>query len=288
MTHFSVKKLIERLFFGLLSIAFLGVCLYGYHFFFGNTPLLLPAQATLSVTGGVNATAWGVKASPVFVAGVEPEIHWLARAESNDEAMETTFQPTGLGVPLLNVRRRMSVLAYQAHEEKLQTPGGLGSYGCAVAIWHHVIRPALVAAYPEKAGLMPVQFQHTQQILNFYKKYKLGKLTHVPAFDLTAEKTPPGSVLIGIKKGSRDEHMLVAVDVNWGKATNPKTGETVTLVRDGKTDAYAGNTGLKQYGAPHFRIQEFASHLGFLNKHHGAINSLSSHNYYEEFIVLSF
>ena len=252
-------------------------CLLAYQTYFGKTALLLPAQATLPVS-----------TEPVFIAGVEPEIQWLAMAEKNDETLETTFKATGLGVPEFEVRRRMSVLAYQAHENKSPTPGGLGSYGCAVAIWHHVIRPALVAAYPEKAKLIPVQLQHTQQILNFYKKYKLGTISHVPAFDLTPDKTPPGTVIIGIKKDTRDEHMLVAVDVNWGSVKNPKTGKTIYLKRDGKTDAYAGNTGLKQFGSPHFRIQEFASNLGFLNSHHGAINSLSKNNYYEEFVVLTF
>ena len=278
MTHFPVKKIIERLGMGLLSLVFLGGCLYGYQRYFGVTPLLLRAEATLPV----------VSYKPSFVAGVEPERQWLAMAETHDEVSGVSYKATGLGVPAFEVRRRMGVLAYDAHEKKLPTPGGLGSYGCAVAIWHHVIRPALVEAYPEKAKLIPVQLQHTQQIMNFYQKYHLGTLTHVPAFDLTPDKTPPGSVLIGIKKGSRDEHMLVAVDVNWGSVKNPKTGKTIELKRDGKTDAYAGNTGLKQFGSPHFRIQEFASNLGFLNTHHGAINSLSENNYYEEFIVLSF
>lgn len=277
MSHFPTKKIIERLFTVVLASTFLVGCLLAYQTYFGKTALLLPAQATLPVS-----------TQPVFVAGVEPEIQWLAMAEKNDETLETTFKATGLGVPEFEVRRRMSVLAYQAHENKSPTPGGLGSYGCAVAIWHHVIRPALVAAYPEKAKLIPVQLQHTQQILNFYKKYKLGTISHVPAFDLTPDKTPPGTVIIGIKKDTRDEHMLVAVDVNWGSVKNPKTGKTIYLKRDGKTDAYAGNTGLKQFGSPHFRIQEFASNLGFLNSHHGAINSLSKNNYYEEFVVLTF
>ena len=277
MSHFPTKKIIERLFTLVLASTFLVGCLLAYQTSFGKTALLLPAQATLPVS-----------TQPVFVAGVEPEIQWLAMAEKNDETLETTFKATGLGVPEFEVRRRMSVLAYQAHENKSPTPGGLGSYGCAVAIWHHVIRPALVAAYPEKAKLIPVQLQHTQQILNFYKKYKLGTISHVPAFDLTPDKTPPGTVIIGIKKDTRDEHMLVAVDVNWGSVKNPKTGKTIYLKRDGKTDAYAGNTGLKQFGSPHFRIQEFASNLGFLNSHHGAINSLSKNNYYEEFVVLTF
>ncbi len=277
MSHFPTKKIIERLFTVVLASTFLVGCLLAYQTYFGKTALLLPAQATLPVS-----------TEPVFIAGVEPEIQWLAMAEKNDETLETTFKATGLGVPEFEVRRRMSVLAYQAHENKSPTPGGLGSYGCAVAIWHHVIRPALVAAYPEKAKLIPVQLQHTQQILNFYKKYKLGTISHVPAFDLTPDKTPPGTVIIGIKKDTRDEHMLVAVDVNWGSVKNPKTGKTIYLKRDGKTDAYAGNTGLKQFGSPHFRIQEFASNLGFLNSHHGAINSLSKNNYYEEFVVLTF
>ncbi|MCX5921475.1 MAG: hypothetical protein NTW61_09215 [Candidatus Melainabacteria bacterium] len=277
MSHLPTKKIIERLFTVVLASTFLVGCLLAYQTYFGKTALLLPAQATLPVS-----------TEPVFVAGVEPEIQWLAMAEKNDETLETTFKATGLGVPEFEVRRRMSVLAYQAHENKSPTPGGLGSYGCAVAIWHHVIRPALVAAYPEKAKLIPVQLQHTQQILNFYKKYKLGTISHVPAFDLTPDKTPPGTVIIGIKKDTRDEHMLVAVDVNWGSVKNPKTGKTIYLKRDGKTDAYAGNTGLKQFGSPHFRIQEFASNLGFLNSHHGAINSLSKNNYYEEFVVLTF
>jgi hypothetical protein len=277
MSHLPTKKIIERLFTVVLASTFLVGCLLAYQTYFGKTALLLPAQATLPVS-----------TEPVFIAGVEPEIQWLAMAEKNDETLETTFKATGLGVPEFEVRRRMSVLAYQAHENKSPTPGGLGSYGCAVAIWHHVIRPALVAAYPEKAKLIPVQLQHTQQILNFYKKYKLGTISHVPAFDLTPDKTPPGTVIIGIKKDTRDEHMLVAVDVNWGSVKNPKTGKTIYLKRDGKTDAYAGNTGLKQFGSPHFRIQEFASNLGFLNSHHGAINSLSKNNYYEEFVVLTF
>ena len=277
MSHLPTMKIIERLFTVVLASTFLVGCLLAYQTYFGKTALLLPAQATLPVS-----------TQPVFVAGVEPEIQWLAMAEKNDETLETTFKATGLGVPEFEVRRRMSVLAYQAHENKSPTPGGLGSYGCAVAIWHHVIRPALVAAYPEKAKLIPVQLQHTQQILNFYKKYKLGTISHVPAFDLTPDKTPPGTVIIGIKKDTRDEHMLVAVDVNWGSVKNPKTGKTIYLKRDGKTDAYAGNTGLKQFGSPHFRIQEFASNLGFLNSHHGAINSLSKNNYYEEFVVLTF
>ena len=277
MTPFPTKKIIERLLTGVLALSFLVGCLSAYQTYFGKTSLLLPAQATLPVS-----------TEPVFVAGVEPEIQWLAMAEKNDDVMETTYKATGLGVPEFEVRRRMGVLAYKAHENKSPTPGGLGSYGCAVAIWHHVIRPALVAAYPEKGKLIPVQLQHTQQIINFYKKYKLGTITHVPAFDLTPDKTPPGSVLIGIKKGTRDEHMLVAVDVNWGSVKNPNTGKTIYLKRDGKTDAYAGNTGLKQFGSPHFRIQEFASNLGFLNAHHGAINSLSKNNYYEEFVVLTF
>ena len=158
MTPFPTKKIIERLLTGVLALSFLVGCLSAYQTYFGKTSLLLPAQATLPVS-----------TEPVFVAGVEPEIQWLAMAEKNDDVMETTYKATGLGVPEFEVRRRMGVLAYKAHENKSPTPGGLGSYGCAVAIWHHVIRPALVAAYPEKGKLIPVQLQHTQQIINFYK-----------------------------------------------------------------------------------------------------------------------
>jgi hypothetical protein len=95
-------------------------------------------------------------------------------------------------------------------------------------------------------------------------------------------------VLIGIKKGTGDHHMLVAVDVDWGVVKNPATGESVRVAKDGLTDAYAGNTGLPQFGKPHFRIQEFAEHLGFLNQHHGAINSDSENNYYNRFYVMTF
>jgi len=292
MPKLSAKIVMERLFSGVLALSFLVTCLVAYQLYGSKVSLLLPAQATSTVVIAPFSTAIAntptLPKQPVFIEGVAGERAWLAKAEATDDVQQTKFKTTGLGTPLFDVRRRMSVLAYEAHDKKLPTPGGLGSYGCAVAIWHHVIRPALLEAYPEKAKLIPVQLQHTQQILNFYSKYKLGSIKHIPAFDLTPDKTPPGSVIIGIKKGSRGEHMLVAVDVNWGSTKNPKTGTVVPLKRDGKTDAYAGNTGLKQFGKPHFRIQEFAPHIGFLNEHHGAINSLNKNNYYEEFVVLTF
>jgi hypothetical protein len=195
---------------------------------------------------------------------------------------------TGLGKPKFSVQAEMARLAFLAHEHKLKTPYNLGSYGCAAAIWEYVTKPALKKAYPEQAQRIPSAITHTQTYLNFYKSYKLGRLTTVQATDLTADKTPPGTVLIGIKKGTGDHHMLVAVDVEWGTVTNKATGESVRVAKDGLTDAYAGNTGLPEFGKPHFRIQEFAEHLGFLNTHHGAINSGSENNYYDKFIVMTF
>lgn len=195
---------------------------------------------------------------------------------------------TGLGKPQFNVQQHMARLALDAHDRKLKTPYNLGSYGCAAAIWEYVVKPSLKQAYPTKAGSIPAAISHTQVFLNYYTANKLGKVTTVPTFDLTPDKTPPGTVIIGIKKGSGDHHMLVAVDVDWGEVTDEATGKVVPLKRDGITDAYAGNTGLPQFGKPHFRIQEFASHLGFLNTHHGAINSLSENNYYDKFIVMTF
>jgi hypothetical protein len=199
-----------------------------------------------------------------------------------------SLTPTGLGVPQVNVRWRMAQLAYQAHLDKKPTPYNMGSYGCAAAAWSHVIRPALLAAYPGSGHLLPVVVTHTQQIRNFYNKYRLGKTYTVPVFDLTPEKTPPGSVVIGVKQGSGDEHMLIAVEVDWGSAHNPNTDSEVKAGLDGVTDAYAGNTGLPKFGSPHFRIQEFSPTLGFLNTHHGAINSLNPNNYYDHFIVFTF
>lgn len=195
---------------------------------------------------------------------------------------------TGLGTPKINVRWRIAQLAYQAHLDHKPTPYNMGSYGCAAAAWTYAIRPALLAAYPDAASKIPVTITHTQQIRSFYQRYHLGNMYSVPVFDLTPDKTPPGSVIIGVKQGSGDEHMLVAVEVDWGGAKNPATGEVVPAGLDGVTDAYAGNTGLPKFGSPHFRIQEFASSLGFLNTHHGAINSLDPNNYYDHFIVFTF
>lgn len=196
--------------------------------------------------------------------------------------------PTALGTPRINVQAQMAQLAFNAHEQKLPTPYNLGSYGCAAAIWEYVTKPALKQAYPDKINQIPSALTHTQSFLEFYKQNKLGKLTVISTPHLSTEKTPPGTVLIGIKKGTGDHHMLVAVDVNWRDVKNPETGEAIHVAKDGVTDAYAGNTGLPQFGKPHFRIQEFAEHLGFLNKHHGAINSLSENNYYDRFIVMTF
>ncbi len=195
---------------------------------------------------------------------------------------------TGLGKPKVSVQAEMAKLAFLAHEKKLKTPYNLGSYGCAAAIWEYVTKPALKKAYPTQVQRIPSAITHTQSYLNFYKSNKLGRLTTVDALDLSADKTPPGTVLIGIKKGTGDHHMLVAVDVDWGTVTNKATGESVRVAKDGVTDAYAGNTGLPEFGKPHFRIQEFAEHLGFLNTHHGAINSDSENNYYDRFIVMTF
>jgi|GEM_PF-5145640 len=203
-------------------------------------------------------------------------------------ANSSHMRPTALGTPKIDVQAHMAKLGVDAHNRKLKTPYNLGSYGCAAAIWEYTVKPSLKLAYPEKAASVPNEISHTQTFLNYYRTNKLGKVSYVTSFDLTPDKTPPGTVLIGIKKGTGDHHMLVAVDIDWGSVTNPKTGEKVILKKDGITDAYAGNTGLPQFGAPHFRIQEFAPHLGFLNDHHGAINSLSDQNYYDRFIVMTF
>jgi hypothetical protein len=221
-----------------------------------------------------------------IVKAVKPTQH--AFSSTAVKAIPYHGAPTGLGRPRINVQRKMAELAYKAHEEKLHTPYNLGSYGCAAAIWEYVTKPALKQAYPQAGGKIYPALTHTQSFLDFYKKQKLGKLTVVPALELTPEKTPPGTVLIGIKKGTGDHHMLVAVDVDWGVVKNPATGASVRVAKDGVTDAYAGNTGLPQFGKPHFRIQEFAEHLGFLNQHHGAINSDSENNYYDRFYVMTF
>jgi hypothetical protein len=218
----------------------------------------------------------------------------VARAEAVDvktvayAPSTKNLKSTGLGTPRFNVQEHIARLAMDAHERKLKTPYNLGSYGCAAAIWEYVVKPSLKQAYPAKAASVPAAISHTQTFLNYYTTHKLGKMMTVPAFDLTRDKTPPGTVIIGIKKGTGDHHMLVAVDVDWGEVRNEQTGEMVPVKRDGLTDAYAGNTGLPQFGKPHFRIQEFASNLGFLNQHHGAINSLSENNYYDKFIVMTF
>jgi hypothetical protein len=194
---------------------------------------------------------------------------------------------TAWGKPTINLQQRLADLAYEAHQDHLPTPANLGSYGCAAAVWHYILRQALAESFPAKAKRLPQQVSHTQQILNLVRAQRLGHITTVSARQLTPEKTPPGSLIVGFKKGNHDQHMLVAVDVDWQWVKNPKNPkQKVFTAKDGKADAYAGNTGLKQYGAPHFRIQEFAPHLGFLNKHHGAINSNSPNNYYDYFMVI--
>ncbi|MFN7310659.1 MAG: hypothetical protein ACK5T0_04735 [Vampirovibrionales bacterium] len=264
-----------------LGIFFMGFCVLAY------TQLYKPMQG--------NPTA--KKLAPAVVSLDEqikiPLVQTVkstpnALSEASTKAVAYVGTPTGLGTSRINVQRQMAELAYKAHESKLQTPYNLGSYGCAAAIWEYVAKPALKQAYPEAVAKIPYALTHTQSFLDFYKKQKLGRLTVVPAPDLSPEKTPPGTVLIGIKKGTGDHHMLVAVDVDWGTVKNPSTGASVRVAKDGLTDAYAGNTGLPQFGKPHFRIQEFAEHLGFLNQHHGAINSDSENNYYDRFYVMTF
>ncbi len=264
-----------------LALFFIGFCVLAY------TQLVKPSQAnhaTQKLAPAVVALDEQIKLP--LIQALKPTQNTFA--ETSAKARAYVGVPTGLGTPRLNAQRHMAELAYNAHEARLQTPYNLGSYGCAAAIWEYVAKPALKQAYPEAGGKIPYAMTHTQSFLDFYKKQKLGKLSIVPAPDLTPEKTPPGSVLIGIKKGTGDHHMLVAVDVDWGVVKNPSTGASVRVAKDGLTDAYAGNTGLPQFGKPHFRIQEFAEHLGFLNQHHGAINSNSENNYYDRFYVMTF
>jgi hypothetical protein len=264
-----------------LGIFFTGFCVLAY------TQLYKPQQAEQGHKKlAPTVVALDDQIKIPFIENVKTKPN--AFSEHSSKAMAYVGTSTGLGTPRLSVQRKMAELAYQAHESKLQTPYNLGSYGCAAAIWEYVTKPALKQAYPETTAKIPYALTHTQSFLDFYKKQKLGKLTVILAPDLSPEKTPPGTVLIGIKKGTGDHHMLVAVDVDWGTVKNPSTGASVRVAKDGLTDAYAGNTGLPQFGKPHFRIQEFAEHLGFLNQHHGAINSDSENNYYDRFYVMTF
>jgi len=271
----------EQFFGFVLGIFVMGFCVLAYTQLYnpqqGNAPHKKLAPAVVALDEQIQLP---------FIQAIKPKAN--AFSENSVKAVSYVGTPTGLGSPRINVQRKMAELAYKAHEDKLQTPYNLGSYGCAAAIWEYVTKPALRQAYPELLSKIPQALTHTQSFLDFYKKQKLGKLTVIPAPNLSPEKTPPGTVLIGIKKGTGDHHMLVAVDVDWGTVKNPVTSASVRVAKDGLTDAYAGNTGLPQFGKPHFRIQEFAEQLGFLNQHHGAINSDSENNYYDRFYVMTF
>lgn len=198
-----------------------------------------------------------------------------------------SFSRTLEGPPAVPLQATMARLAAAAAEAHRPTPGGLGAQGCAAAMWAHVIRPALVAAYPGQA--IPAMLQTNMDILRYVQANQLGRIQVREATDLRAADTPPGSVMIGLKPG-HDQHMLVAVDVDWREIRDPRTQQVVKILpgQDGRTDAYAGNTGLPEWGPPHFRIQEFAEDLGFLNMHHGALNSGHPANPYRRFVIMDF
>jgi hypothetical protein len=287
MTSSSSYHFVERLIGMGLAVLFVGAGFYAYVHYYAPKNGVEPVDISHQIDPRVETTF--NNAGELITMPTTDRFSTPLNAEQlGIETVNYTGTPTALGTPLVDVRKTMAILALDSHDKKRKTPYNLGSYGCAAAIWEYVVKPALIKAYPAKRSKIPAAISHTQVFINFYRSQRLGKITTVSAFDLTPDKTPPGSVIVGVKKGTGDHHMLVAVDVNWGQIKDTNTGKVLPLKTDGITDAYAGNTGLPEFGKPHFRIQEFASHIGFLNQHHGAINSLSPNNYYDHFIVMTF